>query len=44
MVFLRRGCVVAVLAHSRTKCTLLRCVQARLALTQKSSSGGGAHE
>jgi hypothetical protein len=40
MVFLRYCCVVAVLAQSRIKHTLLLCVQARLALTQKFSSGG----
>ncbi|SFL23276.1 hypothetical protein SAMN05216302_10459 [Nitrosomonas aestuarii] len=40
MVFFRDCCVVAVLAQSRITHTLLRCVQARLALTKKSSPGG----
>ena len=44
MVFLRYCCVVAVLAQSRIKHTLLRCVQTRLALTQKSSSGDRVYE
>lgn len=37
-----QGCKVAA-AQSHTTCILLRCAQARLALTQKSSTGGWVH-
>ena len=41
MVFFRDCRVVAVLAQSHTDCMLIRCAQARLTLTKKSSSGNG---
>jgi len=44
MVFFRYRCVVPVLTQSHTTCMLFRSVRPRLALTKKSSLGGGFYE